>query len=422
MKRARWNRWLGTILALVLAASAQGQSVHVVAGDGSGDFTQLYAAVNVAADGDVILVRPHTERYDFTIINGKALTIVGDGAVRPRLKDIIVLNLPAGRNVTLRSLDLEGRAQVPSFPLPLQKPGVHAKDDEGCVWLQDLVVLGGSGIPYWGGYEIGWPGLWADGSDCIVVVDSTFTGGHGYWSIAGTAYAGGEGGVLDRSSVALHGSTFVGGEGGSGDVSYPGTGGIGLESSGSVVFASGSLVSGGDTGLLGAFAPVVPSATGLFARDLSTVEHLATTFAAGGGPAAPGTPLEIEAASTVEDLDDAHRALEVSAVVRELEAGLVSYSGEPGDLVLLRISSAPGWSFTLSLKGVQHLDAIAGELFLGAAGPAGTLDVVFRAPPLPPGMEALTAFAQPFVAEADGSLRLGAPSSVLIVDASIPLP
>jgi hypothetical protein len=91
-------------LSLALSAPSWAQAVHVVAGDGSGDFLQLQQAVTAAAAGDVILVRPFGERYDPTVIDGKALTIVGDGGIRPQLKRVRIRNLPAGSIVSLRFL------------------------------------------------------------------------------------------------------------------------------------------------------------------------------------------------------------------------------------------------------------------------------------------------------------------------------
>ncbi|MHC5211804.1 MAG: hypothetical protein ACYTG2_13880 [Planctomycetota bacterium] len=89
-------------------------------------------------------------------------------------------------------------------------------------------------------------------------------------------------------------------------------------------------------------------------------------------------------------------------------------------MVLMRFTLGSAWELMPGLKGVQHLGGTAVEVVLGlAGGPAGTLDVVFRAPELPVGIEGITGHAQPVVAVQAGSLRLGAPSTALIVDATI---
>ncbi len=203
----------------------------------------------------------------------------------------------------------------------------------------------------------------------------------------------------------------------------PAQGGIGVDCRSSTLFASGSSLTGGDTGDWQVLSPQDPTASGLVVRNDSDVQHLATTFEAGGGLAPPGTPIDSSGTpSTIEDLDDVHRALQIPAAIRELSQIQVSYSGEPYDLVLVRVSSKPDWSLEASLNGVQHLGAPTFDLVLGAAGSEGTLDVTLLSPRLPPGVDAATAFAQPVVAEFGGALRLGAPSSIVIVDASIPQP
>lgn len=406
------------VLTLVLGAPASGQSVHVVAGDGTGDFVQLQAAVDAAAGGDVILVRPHTQRYAATTIDGKALTIVGDGDVRPEVEDMRVVNLAADEAATLRFLDLKGRFENQIF-LFVFHVGLELSGNEGCVWLEDLVIVGADGVLSFG--EEGADGLDVRDSGCVVFVDSTITGGMGTSAISPIGRPGGRGAVLVDSTAAFHGCTVSGGKGGEGFGGSAGSGGLGIDSSASTLFASGSIVAGGDTG--DDIARVAePSASGLLARDASTVDHLATTFAAGGGPAPVGDAITIEAGSAVTDLDDDHRAIEMPAVLREAEVAQVSYAGAPGDQVLLLLAAEPAWQFVPARKGVLHLGSMIVSAFLGVAGPTGALDLAFGTPSLPTGVDAVAAFAQPFVAETDGSRRLGAPSSILIVDDSIPAP
>ncbi len=208
MKHTRLNCWLGVVLTLAVVEPAWGQSVHVVAGDGSGDFLQLQGAVTAAANGDVILVRPHTERYIDTTIDNKALTIVGDGAVRPAVEDLRVTNLGPNKVVSLRFLDIEGRSEPVLFG-PTQYDGLELTSNAGCVWLEDVVIAGANGIAKFGGSEAGFRGLVVGSSSCVVVVDSEVRGGFGSASVGGTTYPGGDGGLLTSSRIALHGCTFV---------------------------------------------------------------------------------------------------------------------------------------------------------------------------------------------------------------------
>ena len=69
--------------------AAGGGATHVVAADGSGDFTTISEAVAAAAEGDTVLVAPGD--YAEALVIDKDITIQGDG---PR--DQIVVSFPAG--------------------------------------------------------------------------------------------------------------------------------------------------------------------------------------------------------------------------------------------------------------------------------------------------------------------------------------
>jgi hypothetical protein len=417
--------WLGCALLLTAAPAAWGQGVHVVAGDGSGDFLQLQQAVDAAADGDVILVRPHTGRYAATVIAGKALTIVGDGAVRPLLEEVTVSDLAAGQAVRLRFLDLEGSLKPAPFFTFATFDALSLEDNAGCVWLEDLVLAGADGVFNWGDLGLGRIGLDVVASDGVVVVGCEVLGGDGAMSTGGTPFKGGHAVQLLDSRLAIEGTTCLGGLGHFGLASSPGAqGGAGVVSTASTVFASGATLIGGDTGFIAGTAfSATPTASGLVLVDASSAPHVATTVQAGTGLAPPGEPVASSGSpSSFDDLADDHRQLTLPAALREMASGQLTYSGQPGDLVLLLLSSEPDWRLKSGLKGVLHVDDVIATLFLGAADPAGSLVLGFSAPTLPPGVDALAGYAQPVVAETDGSLRLGAPSSYLILDASIPAP
>ena len=60
---------------------------YVVATDGSGDFTALQAAVDAAAPGDEILVKPGIYR-ERVVVHRDGLRITGPSAVADRALDI----------------------------------------------------------------------------------------------------------------------------------------------------------------------------------------------------------------------------------------------------------------------------------------------------------------------------------------------
>src|SRR5262245_6602670 len=260
--------WMGCVLSLVASASAWGQAVHVVAGDGSGDYLQLQEAVDAAASGDVILVRPFTELYDATLIEGKALTIVGDGDVRPELEEVTVSNLPAGTTVSLRFLDIRGTTKPAPFFDYVTHDALSLADNAGCVWLEDLVLAGSDGVFNWGELGVGRIGLVAVASECVVLVSSQVLGGDGAMSTGGTPFPGGHAVRLTSSRLAGYGSTCLGGPGFDGGIatSFGEKGGAGCESTDSTVFFSGSTLTGGDSGL-GQVPSKTPTASGLFLID-----------------------------------------------------------------------------------------------------------------------------------------------------------
>ena len=70
-------------------------ATHVVAGDGSGDFTTITEAVAAAAEGDTVLVKPGT--YAEALVIEKDITVQGDG---PREEIVVTFPAGAGPNET----------------------------------------------------------------------------------------------------------------------------------------------------------------------------------------------------------------------------------------------------------------------------------------------------------------------------------
>ena len=418
---------LALLVAGLLAAPAAAQSVHIVAGDGSGDFVQLQAAVDAAADGDVILVRPHLEPYDPTIVAGKGLVLVGEGASRPALDEVIVRDLPADRTVVLRHLTVEGSAELRGFMQWELHDGLILVDNVGCVWIEDVLLAGDEGWSNWGDLGFGRTGLVAVRNDCVLFVRSEIRGGEGGLSTGATPYPGGPATNIIDSSFAFHGTTVVGGEGSEG-VYGPGQtgerGGDGLAVTNSLVFASGSTFLGGDTGL-GDVTSAVPTATGLVLQDGNVVHRVDTVVSAGGGDAPAGDDvLETGAPGVFVDLGEAHRQLTVPATLREGVASLMTYAGVPGDLVLLQASFTPDFvPLYQGLAGVLHRGPVAAEAVIGVAGPPlGGFTSFLLGPPLPVGVEGVAAFAQPVILTPGGDLRLGSPSMIALLDGAVPTP
>jgi len=109
-------------------AVASQTSLLVVDDDHPADFASLQDAVDAAADGDVVLVRPGG--YGDVTIDGKGVAIVADDSP-VSIGDVAVRNLPLASRVLLRAqgaLDSVG--------------GVVLANDAGGVWIEGLRLRG----------------------------------------------------------------------------------------------------------------------------------------------------------------------------------------------------------------------------------------------------------------------------------------
>jgi hypothetical protein len=100
----RWARSTSAALALAAPALAQGQLWVVDDGGGAGvDFTDVQPAVDAAAEGDTILIRPGN--YTWVTIDAKSLVLIGEIATGTAYVDsLTVRNLAADQAVALRGL------------------------------------------------------------------------------------------------------------------------------------------------------------------------------------------------------------------------------------------------------------------------------------------------------------------------------
>ena len=415
-------------LALALAGPASAQTVHIVAGDGTGDFLELQDAVDAAVNGDVLLVRPHATPYLPTVINGKGLAIVGEGDGRPRVDEMAIRNLPADQVLTLRNLFIEG-SETPLFGGADWElnDGMFLTFNDGCVWFEDVVLAGDHGWHNWGDLGFGRTGLIAGANDCVIFVNSEVRGGAGGLSTGATPYPGGLAAQFVNSRVALHGTTVAGGQGmdgffGAGQ--YAEVGGVALDLTSTLLFASGSTIAGGDTGL-GTVTSPVPTSPGLVLRDASVMHLVGSTVEAGGGDAPPGVALEETGVpSDLVDLGGDGRRLSLPATLREGVPSLMTYAGVPGDLVLMQASFSPDFvPLYAALRGVLHRGPVVAEAIVGVAGPPlGGFTSFLLGPDLPVGVDAQRVFTQPVILTPDGDLRLGGPSTIVLLDAAVPTP
>jgi Right handed beta helix region/Pectinesterase len=195
---------VGTIVVLALAATlvlpadrvrtpigpgAGTGATHVVAQDGSGDFATITEAVDAAADGDVVMVKPG--RYVETVTITKDITLAGDG---PR-DEIVIENPPGGPTAELEHFSQPeagaGQGTAPHFTLLV---------DEADAIVSGLTVSG----PATGGITVILHGGAPTVDDVAVVLD----GPGGTWGAWAALYIVGES-LATISSSSFDGFTKV---------------------------------------------------------------------------------------------------------------------------------------------------------------------------------------------------------------------
>jgi hypothetical protein len=419
--RARFALWF----LLATPVSAQGvfreirpisppQRVWTVDSSGGADFTDLPPAVQIAGSGDVLLVAPGD--YTAFVLDGKGLTILGDGGVPQVVGVTIVEDLPADEVVVLRSLALR------HFSNPGQAV-LSVRRNEGPVWIEDCALDNVTpviphGIPVWSSstsevvcvrttvgpmlvIENIFPsiacchqGLRMTSSE-VHAFDSTFLGP----SLIGGSEQGGAGAYLSNPSATLRaaGCLFQGGQGSpafchANGCASGGDGGPGLEldtdvGTPTVVVLDSALVGGAG----GIGAPCMPS-----------------NCQAGGS----GVP-KIGPISTVPL---PYRGYEVETPVRSGTSYELRASCEPGEFVWSVFSENLDPTYVPSYFGTQVSPLPLTLVFEGVADGAGALTKTVPIPPLTTLAGFEQVFAQGLFFDALNNAYLGSPSVLVVVN------
>ncbi|HTE04576.1 MAG TPA: hypothetical protein VK824_00155, partial [Planctomycetota bacterium] len=336
------------VSATSLAPAAAADVLVVDAANGAGaQFTQISAAVAVAADGDTLLVRAGS--YGAVTVAGKALTISADTAATVTVNGALaVKNLIAGQTVVLRNLVVTGTSA----------PGLAASQCAGLVWAESCTLTGNVG----GSGHFSAPGAVLTDCSSVVLVRCKLNGGaagsfpfhQGASALEGT-----------DSSISAFECRFTGSNGLFND-DLGGRGGDGAHLQGGSLYASASIFDGGNGG--GAdddFSSScqcvicgVPGQGGdgieADAGELTLLENTLLPGLAGfsgsekGCPdGAPGMGLQL-IGSTLTELAGASRGLRVTSPLRELQSGQIIAFGTPGEAVTLLIGFAPANLLVLS--------------------------------------------------------------------------
>jgi len=414
------------VTALALLTAAPLEAGVLVVGTAAEPYATIQAAIDAAASGDTVLVRPGS--YPSFSIDNKSVTLVGDTVGGP-----VVVN-PGSQ---IRNLAFGGSVVVSGLTISsgIDSPALLVTDCAGGVRLQSLKrayaggfatafvrfnnvyqgailnceLIGNPGLPP----SSGSPGLRVNNSQ-ITVQGCTIRGAAGLSSFpSGTgggvfpALSGVAGCVVDgpNTVVLFHGTAMDGGTGGNGLPGFcsatpvsggPGAdGGTGLSvTNGANIWISDCQIQGGAGGLGGAGAPACSA------------------------PAGTNGSVGTAISGAVTGLSSAVRALDVTHVTRELAPIPVTIRGTTGDLAWVMVAENTGWNLDLPFEGVRLFEPPRRRVIFGTVGASGSLTTSMVFPDVAPAAGARNWHLQGFVRDASGTIRLGEAAVLTVLDSA----
>lgn len=411
-------------VSIALLSSTASAGVFIVGGPSQTHAT-IQAAVDAAADGDVVLVRTNSASA-FTI-DGKGIAVLGDGAMVAVYGQAAVRNVPASKTAVLSNLHVNGS---------ITNPPMLVQDCAGSVRIQGCEFVGGppallQGTPS-GGHVLNC----AD----VALTGCTLSGGNGQ-----NQGMGGVGLFVLLSNLAVSNSSITGGAGTVGGFQFgsptPGSpGGAGILANNSQVYIESSVLVGGPggPGLSGgvpqptcttAYEHPTPGGAGgdaTWALGTTVVRVRATNLVGGvGGPGGLGTCADANAGPTgaqvngnVVALAGAASTLTFATPTREGQSIALHATGAPGDRLYLLSNAYPSHVFNASLAGVELVAGPYRRKLIGTIGAGGTLDVMLPIGDLGPGVTNTTNHLQLVSLDGANVPKLGGARVAILLDAA----
>lgn len=420
---------------LVLASAPASASVIRVAPTGIPSTIQ--GAVDVAHDGDVILVESGS--YPSFVIRSKELTVVANTGANVKIDGAIRIGgIDGTRTVVLQGLANTGGPVTSAAA----QYGLRVVNSSGLVFVQDCTLMGGTlpGQPNTvvSGHR---PSVLIENSLAVVFSRCTLRGAQ---PIAGESplylnrgYEAGwpsEGAYVVNSAVYLFESTVIGSNGFGGPPIYDGgMGAHGLWADSSAVYLSATTSAGGNGAPTNAVTGYGGGGgDGLRGSNGSAFITRASTFSGGlgahGGPGGvcicpyppgdPGVPVSLFGASTNTALAGAAAKLVATALAREGQVAQLTFSGTSGDVVE-RYSSRSGtalWTPALSSVQVPAFGSTFRDAPVGVLGASSTIQTI-TVPELGSGVQHRVIFYQALHDGPSGQ-QLGTPRALIMLDSA----
>ena len=398
-------------LGLALPASAQGGgALHVVDASGGGDYEEIWQAVDAAESRDTILVR--AGRYRGFRVVAKALSIFAAPG------DLVEIS----GEVEVRDINFAQWIYMRGFRTPTE-PGVkpfafEAIQCQGETWLEDCTLRGEDG----GGPDPPFGGVRFVSSSNAGLVRCEVRGG----DAREPGDMGAPGLFVFLNIARIYDSVIIGGQGGPAPELDPGIGGPGgpgiyVDRYTSPRPVARSPEDAAERPIPTRAMPPVRGARGITLTNFLTETYLMDLDLAGG---APGDPLCGPASSDGDVLDQGaavlvnwspvSRSTEAPALLQTGQPGTRTFTGLPGDQVILIQSIYFDNLFQPFLFGTF----VPGQPWLlssvGVIG-SGPLEQIFNAPALPGSLQAAALHQQGAFVGVDGTALLGSSSATLIV-------
>ena len=383
------HRHLAAAALLACSAALNAQQVLVVDDDGGPgvDFTGLPAALQAAADGDVLQLKAGTYPVSTLVIDGKGLVLAAEAGANVLLTGtkLTVQNLAPGQSFTMRGLS----TQFIDWWLV---------DDAGSVWFEDV------------SFDVGnapGPGT-INAEDCEnVVLTRCSVQGQTAINVFGDGVAS-EAVWATRSQLTIEECTLVGGSGDLSMTTLDVPGGDGIELHDSQLFLGGSSVTGG-LGATAAGGAAVLLSEGSQAWLLDSVLT--------GGVGAPSGQLVKVISGFATQLTGLQYRCELESPKRVGETLDVVLQGPPGQPAWILKWLTPGGLIKPAWGGVLLVAPGFTVTAMGAIPPSGEISLTVTLPLLT-GFEALPIYVQGAVTSA-GGVRLTSASHLLLLDAGL---
>jgi hypothetical protein len=344
---------LTCITVLVSAALARAEGVVILDAPHLGGFPDVEAALQVASEGDTLLLGPGS--HPGFVIDGLGVTILGGvpGAVTVD-GQVEVRNLGAQQTVLMADLTLNGAPYGKALEL---------QDNAGHLRFQNCSIVGADGPDACFGSQLasGAPGAVITSSARVSFASCTIRGGSGRDNFGfnpGCEGGDGAGGVVTSgSAVAFYDCSIYGGDGGRGEAEG-GDAGIACDVLDYGIFGSGTLFRGGGGGLSWITGSIGGNGGGgLAVGAYAQAQLLDNTYLGGQGgsghccPGVAGCP-ESGAGIFKYHTGPARVLAAPGVLLSEGQRAPVQLTGLPGDRLFLAQSNAPAWQVPSPKAGI----------------------------------------------------------------------